>query len=811
MKKTLFKFNHIALAAILAIGVCTQMGYSLSIKSVVSDTVFKGDESIRVELLESGDTLQTKYLNPFVFKLPVDTMWNICIANSKREKCYEVIYKGKDSIFTSDLGNTGYTIFELPDNSLQTEKIADSLNSDTLEAANIELGTVNTESETVTLKKVLMRVRKVPKRAPGKSTVSAKLMKRQPGLAEADVLRSIQNLPGVVASSDFSSKIYVRGGGSDQNLFLLDHGVVFSPVHFFGLFSTFLVEGIDEVDFYKGGFSTEYGNRLSSVVDIKARKGGDSTEALISKGSVKISTFASQAHIEGYENNLRYLWSGRITYLKQILDGLRSMGATDLNFDYFFYDLHTYLQYQISPKQSISILHYGGHDKLALTPIAIDWGNQLVPVNYDFELNDRWKLHALMAYSKFDQSFDLENIIGFENNIQLLNFKAEAIHTPEKSHTFKLGLETQHYNILFAQNVSVANIEVKETSYLHLYTAFLQHIWTPEPYKFDYGLRLTMPSSLPALGVEPRATISRNFAYDQNIDIHLGYYLQYINTVLFSDQETINEFYYPAGEVGNNRINPSSNLMLSVGYQKERLMDHYSFSLEGYYKSMENLLGINVTDDDDNVDKKLGEYFTQGVGYSTGYEVSFKKNDGWWNGGVSWSQGYSASLDEGDSVAYFPKWYQPWSLKIDGGFSWRDSDGLWKKNKKGRHFRSSTQLKFGSGLPYTDYIGYMPTNFIDQNEYGAQSGGPSPSFSDNYQIARGNRNMAMVSSYLRWDIKPVDWGVDGKWNFSWTILNITNHENVFLSFFDTDKNPPRKQDIMQFPFFPLLVNYEYYF
>jgi len=114
--------------------------------------------------------------------------------------------------------------------------------------------------------------RRYPGDLGGKSTLSARQIKRMPNLAEADIIRSVQALPGVVASSDFSTKIYVRGGASDQNLVLFDNAVVYSPVHFFGLFSTFLVEGVDEVQFYKGGFPAEYGNRLSSVLDIKSRQ-----------------------------------------------------------------------------------------------------------------------------------------------------------------------------------------------------------------------------------------------------------------------------------------------------------------------------------------------------------------------------------------------------------------------------------------------------------------------------------------------------------------------------------------------------------
>src|SRR5690606_36982458 len=160
-----------------------------------------------------------------------------------------------------------------------------------------------------------------------------KLIKRMPGLGEADVIRSIQGLPGGVASSDFSPKIYVRGGGSDQNLILFDNAPVFSPTHSFRLFSTFLFAGVDYVTFDMGGFTPEYGTRLSSVLDIKSRRGGregsDTAAAPDSwfKGSsVKISSFASQAHTEGRQGPVRWLFAGRATYLKQVVDLLRERG-----------------------------------------------------------------------------------------------------------------------------------------------------------------------------------------------------------------------------------------------------------------------------------------------------------------------------------------------------------------------------------------------------------------------------------------------------------------------------------------------------
>ena len=257
---------------------------------VVLDSSFAADEKLNVEILESGEALQTTVGTPFSVVLPEDTLWNICVTNSdtagaEKEKCYELKYIGAERQFSQTLGeafvddasmdsvapaglqNDGSNAVSHDSASViaqdghpgaqrrDPEQSASDSSDSTKEDVNVEaLLAAGDNSRVTELKKVVVQLRRRPKRKPGESVVSAKSIKRMPGLAEADVIKSIQALPGVVASSDFSSKIYVRGGAADQNLFLFDNAVVYSPVHFFGLFSTFLVEGIDDVQFYKSGF-----------------------------------------------------------------------------------------------------------------------------------------------------------------------------------------------------------------------------------------------------------------------------------------------------------------------------------------------------------------------------------------------------------------------------------------------------------------------------------------------------------------------------------------------------------------------------
>jgi hypothetical protein len=809
-------------ALFLAPALSMMIGTSLAgprLTGQLADADFPAPGPYRLEVLETGDTLMIQPGRAFSIALPRDTVWTLCARRGQPpqvfEKCFELRYRGTDTAFSASLGGDGFTVAEPEPENTDT---ASGANADAL-AGLAEIPVAAAEEEAVRLQKVVVRAQRVPKRAMGRETVSAKLIKRMPGLAEADVIRSIQGLPGVVSSSDFSTKIYVRGGGSDQNLILFDNAPVYSPVHFFGLFSTFLVEGVDDVTFYKSGFPSEYGNRLSSVLDIHSRDGGkDSTQTWFTGSSLKISTFATQAHTEGHQGNLRWLFAGRTTYIKQVVDFLRKQGATTLNLDYYFYDTQGSLVYDLGEGRSVSLSMYQGRDILDFDPLLLEWGNTAIPLNLDWKINDEWTSRSTLSYSLFSQSFGLVSIFELYNNIKTWQGKQVLEYTGIDDHRLTFGGMAEASQIAFRNTQNVGGFTQRDDHFYVLTSLFAQDKWTPGSapgWEFTPGLRANHFSSLNEFGFEPRMTVKRLLPYDQAVEAHAGRYLQYINSIIFSDQENLNEFYYPATRAKYRTVNPSSSLMLALGYSKQRLPGELDFSLEGYYKALDHLLISAASSDipdsvNEDPESEFGDTFKEGEGYSLGYEVSLRKPNGRISGGISYSSGYSVIREDNYDQAYYPKWHQPHSVKLDAAINWRGEDGIWARKNKGRYFRSSTQIKYATGLPYTEYIGYQTGHLIDQGS-GESAGGPTPGFEDNMQLETGNYNQSFVPAYFRWDIKPVDWGREGKWNFSWTILNITNHENVLLYTYEREHNPPKKSTFTQFPLFPFLLNYEYYF
>ncbi len=804
---------------------------------VVQDFSFAPGEKLNVEILESGEALQTTVGTPFSVVLPEDTLWNVCVTNSdtagaEKEKCYELKYIGAEGSFSQTLGeafvtgegeslplapdSSSFRPKPAPDSDPGSRNLADSSatpsSRDTPQRP--DSGDVNVDellaggdnAKVTELKKVVVQLRRRPKRSPGESVVSAKSIKRMPSLAEADVIKSIQALPGVVASSDFSSKIYVRGGAADQNLFLFDNAVVYSPVHFFGLFSTFLVEGIDDVKFYKSGFPAQYGNRLSSVLKMDGRAGGqDTVDEWFSKSSIKISTFAAQLHTEGHQGPARWVVAGRTTYIGYMLDFCRFIGLLDLDLDYEFTDLQGTFVYNFTDDTRMKFSFYVGKDRLSFDPLYMDWGNVAVPINFYHRFNGDWDYNATLAYSEFYQTMKIGDLMSIEMYLYSFAGKQWLNYRGIDNHTITFGYEVEYYYERYQEKLSTMTIADIQKPFHHV--GYLQDAWKLTPdLLLQYGLRFNYQTAAEHFGVEPRTSLTINLDRTKTLELYGGYYLQYLNSIIYTDQETLNEFYYPATTTTKGKhIKPASSWLAAIEYTQREIFDDYDATVGVYYKTQNNLntfvTQMDSTDEEESDEFVIADYFGTAEAYSFGYELSLRKDKGWLFGGINWSQSISVMRSNDGTKAYFPSWHQPYAVKMDLGINWKgDEDALWKHKVKGRYFRSSVMLKYSAGMPISEYKGYY---------YGEELG--NQQYDDDIVVLPGSRNAGRQTDYFRVDVKLIDIGREDKWNFSWTIINLTDHENMFYTFYDTSKNPPEKTSITQFPFLPIMLSYEYYF
>ena len=558
--------------------------------------------------------------------------------------------------------------------------------------------------------------------------------------------------------------------------------------------------------FYKSGFPAQYGNRLSSVLKMDGRAGGqDTVDEWFSKSSIKISTFAAQLHTEGHQGPARWVVAGRTTYIGYMLDFCRFIGLLDLDLDYEFTDLQGTFVYNFTDDTRMKFSFYVGKDRLSFDPLYMDWGNVAVPINFYHRFNGDWDYNATLAYSEFYQTMKIGDLMSIEMYLYSFAGKQWVNYRGIDNHTITFGYEVEYYYERYQEKLSTMTIADIQKPFHHV--GYLQDAWKLTPdLLLQYGLRFNYQTAAEHFGVEPRTSLTINLDRTKTLELYGGYYLQYLNSIIYTDQETLNEFYYPATTTTKGtHIKPASSWLAAIEYTQREIFEDYDATVGVYYKTQNNLntfvTQMDSTDEEESDEFVIADYFGTAEAYSFGYELSLRKDKGWLFGGINWSQSISVMRSNDGTKAYFPSWHQPYAVKMDLGINWKgDEDALWKHKVKGRYFRSSVMLKYSAGMPISEYKGYY---------YGEELG--NQQYDDDIVVLPGSRNAGRQTDYFRVDVKLIDIGREDKWNFSWTIINLTDHENMFYTFYDTSKNPPEKTSITQFPFLPIMLSYEYYF
>ncbi|MEY4905568.1 MAG: hypothetical protein RLZZ292_3383, partial [Bacteroidota bacterium] len=201
----------------------------------------------------------------------------------------------------------------------------------------------------------------------GKIDMPMSLLKKAPVLlGESDVIKVLQLMPGVKRGSEGQVGMYVRGGGSDENLILIDEAPVYNAGHLLGFFSVFNSNSIKEVNMYKAAFPAGYGGRLSSILDIKMKEGND--QRVAAEGSVGV--ISSNLTIEGpiLKNKASFMLSGRRTYLDKVLQVV----SKNIRLPYYFYDLNAKMNYKISDRDRLYLSSYFGRDILYAPKLGSD-------------------------------------------------------------------------------------------------------------------------------------------------------------------------------------------------------------------------------------------------------------------------------------------------------------------------------------------------------------------------------------------------------------------------------------------------------
>ncbi len=673
----------------------------------------------------------------------------------------------------------------------------------------------------------------------GQISISPITLSKLPNLGEKDIFRSLQYLPGISAINDGSSGLYIRGGTPDQNLVLLDGITVYHVDHFFGFYSAFNADAIKDVQVYKGGFDAKYGGRISSVIDLTGKTGdmnnfrlsagasllsvnGVAEIPLFGKGSLLISarrSYADLINLGLYDDIFGLLSGGTDTPTQPQGTGKMNQTTSQMTPSFYFYDVNSKISYQVTDRDFISLSFYNGQDYLdesqnsqqvnlksgagsASRKISdvTDWGNIGSSIKWTRQWSDRWFSDFTIAYSNYfsknsvNNSFDLNTTsintsTAFlssaslqDNDVRDLTMKFDNDYTLSLNHKLGFGLwfsniETDY---LYSVNDTITVLDQLQKGY-H-FSGYFQDKWKiTNALDINLGLRTTYFNPTKEIYIEPRASFSYRLNNLIKIKGAWGQYYQYINQVTNEDiLEGSRDFWL----ISSSELPPGSSQHYTLGTEFETA--DYLFSIEGYYKNIDNLLEFTQRIVRSQQSRQLVKTnyvtnFFQGTGISKGVEFLIQKKFGSLNGWLS----YTLS----DVEYKFPD--------FDGGDPFPANQNKAHELKfilayETGNWNFSAAWIYASGAPYT----------APQLQYSIQLlDGTTQSY-----IHVSEKNVYQLPDYHRLD-------VSGSYNFKHkningevglSIFNLYNRENIWYKKYDLTVSPIQITNVSMLGFTPTL-------
>lgn len=584
--------------------------------------------------------------------------------------------------------------------------------------------------------------------------VTATEIQRMPSVGgQADFAQYIQVLPGVVFSGDQGGQLYIRGGSAIQNKVLLDGMTIYNPFHSIGLFSVFETDIIRNADVYTGGFNARYGGRLSSVMDITTRDGNKKKTT----GKVSISTFGTSAILEGpliadkedRDYSISYVLTEKNSYLSQTSKSIYSYTDTELPYD--FLDLYGKLTIASKSGSKANIFGFNFNDKVnGYKSIAdYNWTNSGAGANFIIvPQNASSIVQGVVAYSSYtmkmnettSQTEQKSNISAFNGSMDVTQFFSK---------------NQLRYGVDLMWNTTKTLFEGQDeeqkdySSDLGAYMIF-KGFWGNLLY--EPSLRLSYYASLSEAILEPRLSLKYNLTDRFRLKAALGKYSQtFIDTK--SDRDIVNLFTgylttspdlfggvvntYRGDEI-THYVEKSNHYIFGIEYDIAR---HLSANLEGYYKTMTNLISVNRDRiyDNDNAHAEYADYlkknFAVEEGKAWGMDMSLKYDDGRLYVWAIYSYGQVEKTSE--TQTYNPHYDRRHNVNILVSYQ-MGMDRSWE---------ISARWNYGSGFPFTATAGF--------GEILSFSGGVSSDYTSragSLTTMYGDLNAKRLPSYHRLDI-----------------------------------------------------------
>jgi outer membrane cobalamin receptor len=495
---------------------------------------------------------------------------------------------------------------------------------------------------------------------------------------EADVFRAIQYLPGVLASSQISSGLYIRGGSPDQTLVLLDGSTVYNPTHLFGFFSTFNPDAVKDVDLIKGGYPAEYGGRLSAVLDLTQKDGNANRFG----GTGSLGLISSRLSLEGPIGNGSWFVGGRRTYIDAITPIFET--PEDPLPDYYFYDLNAKISQRFGDADRVSISAFRSADEMAFDNNAGFRGT--IGIN-NTSSSGRWT-HLFsedvfsvftLSWSRYENAF-ANDAAGFavrvSNSIEDWTLKGNVEWLPTTDLTLKTGIEVNAYTFEFKQNFT-GNADANDGrrsggGLLNLRTddvigsGFGQINWQlTERFSAQAGLRANYYQMRDLATWDPRFALRYQYDTDIALKAAWGVYHQYFHLAAIPDFSFF-DTWLPTDET----VEPGKSVQYVLGVETRPASD-IDFNVELYYKRLSSLSELNQFATRGTT---VRDYFYSGRGESYGIEFFAQKKMGRFTGWAGYALGYvNEQFDEINGGRWFrPKWDRRHDLKLVGAYKIND-------------------------------------------------------------------------------------------------------------------------------------------
>lgn len=582
----------------------------------------------------------------------------------------------------------------------------------------------------------------------GRSDLSISQVKAIPAfMGEVDILKAIQLLPGVQSAGEGNAGFYVRGGGPDQNLIMLDDAVVYNTGHLFGFFSIFNGDAIKNVSLIKGGMPAQYGGRLSSVLDVSMKEGNMNTL----QGEGGIGLIASRFSLQGplKKDKSSFIVSARRTYIDALVKPFVNKNSSFYGSGYYFYDLNAKVNYRFSDKDRLYLSGYFGRDVFDFRNARrsfktnIPWGNSTATLRWNHVFSRRMFANTTAVYNDYNFRFaaSQENLeIGLNSGIRDMSIKTDFDYYPVPSHKLRFGgLLTFHKfipNVVSGRQDSVVFTPNNEGAKYATETAlYLQDDWEiGEKIKINYGLRWsnftqTGPymrytrdangnktdsiyySSLQKVksygGLEPRVTFRYALNDESSLKAAITRNYQYIHLVTNAGTTLPTDLWVPSTYL----VRPQVSWLYAAGYFRNFANNMFETSLEVYYKNMQNQVEYKEGYTPSLADPE--EEFVFGRGWSYGAELLINKTKGRWTGWVgytlSWTWRRFPDLNEG--LKYPARYDRRHDLSVVGN---------WELNRK---WKMGAVFVYGTGnavtLPERFYVinGVLTQEYSRLNQY----------------------------------------------------------------------------------------------